>query len=1097
MKSPAVNLTYTPTILPSPRSRQVPLSFAQQRLWFLDQLEPHSPFYNLPVAVRMSGRLNLAALERTFAEIIRRHESLRTTFAHGDEHPVQIVHPPQPFTLDIEDLSELAHSEREDEAERRAREASCQPFDLGLGPLLRIKLLRVGEEEHVALLLMHHIIADEWSMGVLVQEITTLYEAFSNGLESPLPELTVQYGEYAMWQREWLTGDVLDVQLEYWKRKLGGMLPVLELPTDYVRPARQTYHGAGHSFVLPAGLSSALIKLSHRQRVTPFILLLAAWQVLLSRYTGQEDIIVGTPVANRNRAGIEPLIGFFVNTLALRADLSSDPSFLELLRRVRETCLEAYTHQDVPFEKLVDELQPKRDVSRSPLFQTTFSLKHGAQKEWSLSGIRMRNMGSEPHSVQFDLQLAMSLCEGSLTGRLDYNTDLFAEATIERMSEHFKNLLKGILAAPEQRLSRLPLLCEAERRQLLVEWNQTARDFPGDKCLHELFEEQAARTPDAVALTCEDQQLTYAELDARANQLAHHLRGMGVGADALVGMCLERSPEIVLGLLGILKAGGAYVSLDPDYPAARLSFMMKDAGISVLVTQQGLLERVPEHDAVVVCLDADAEAISRCRVESIKGAVQPAHLAYAIYTSGSTGQPKGVLVEHRQLVSTLCASQAAFGFKETDVVLCMASFSFDISLFELLSPLLVGGRCVMVNSRDVLDRKVAERVLREVTVIHAVPALMRYFIELYREQRTAEHPARINKVFVGGDAVAPDLLDQIQDAFPDADACVLYGPTEATIICAHYAVTRNLRLPHQMIGRPLSNVKLRLCDRQGNPVPVGVAGEIYIGGMSVARGYLNRAELTREKFVFVDRERYYRSGDLGRYLPDGKIVFLGRIDGQVKIRGNRVEVGEIESALTAHAAISEAAVLVRADAPGEKHLVAYVVPQAGAHPTTSELSGYVGERLPDYMIPAAFVRLEKMPLTVNGKIDRGALPWPVNLRPELEDAYVAPQSALEKQIAEVWQRVLGLDGVGVMDNFFEVGGNSLSMMRVHHQLPEVVRREMSLVDLFRHPTISSLAGYLGQQQSTASNHQRAQERARKEKEVTERQRRLAQIRRKA
>jgi amino acid adenylation domain-containing protein len=946
---------------------------------------------------------------------------------------------------------------------------------------------------------MHHIVSDEWSIGALVREVTVLYAAQVDRRKdkAELAELPVQYADFAVWQREWLQGSVLEQQLTYWREQLAGAAAVLELPTDRVRPAVMTYRGGQVSFRLGGELTAGVKELSQRQGVTMFMMLLAAFQALLYRYSGQESINIGTPIANRNHPEIEPLIGFFVNTLVMRADLSEHPSFSELLRRTRETALGAYMHQDVPFDRLVEELHTERSLSHSPLFQVMFAFQNTPLDSLELPGLKivlLEHEGREQLS-KFELGLVLREEIDDVKGSFVYHTDLFNPATIERMVTHLRQLLESIVTNPEQSIDDLSLMTETELRKLLCESNGARMDFAQSVCAHQLFEAQVAETPEATALTCKGEQVSYAELNRRANQLAHYLQGLGVGPEVTVGLCLQRSVEMVVGLLGILKAGGGCVPLDPQYPAGRLKFVIEDAGIKALVTQQCFVEILPAKQAKVVCLDTDHERIAQMNAENPASRAQPENLAYVIYTSGSTGRPKGVLVEHCQLVNTLRAGQQAFNFTPSEVMLCMAPYSFDIFLFELLNPLLTGGCSVMLTQPEVLDAAVLLKLLEDATSFHAVPGLMRLLLNSLKERDKLRQYQHIRQVFIGGDAVPNELVKEILDAFPAAKVFILYGPTEGTIICASHAVERGQETTYKMIGRPLSNMALRLYDRNGNLVPGGVTGEIYIGGASISRGYLKREELTLEKFVTIDGERFYRSGDLGRQLPDGNFVFVGRDDEQVKVRGFRVEVGEVEVVLEVHPAVRECVVVARDDAGEGKRLVAYVVADDGQMPTTSDLRGYLQQHLPEHMIPSAFVLLESLPLTTNGKVDKQALLIPSSERPELVSTYVAPRTEMELLIASVWNEVLGVEGLGAGDNFFDVGGNSLLLVRVQSKLRSLVKREVSVLDLFKHSTIGALASHLSAAETSKPLYEQAHLRVQKQKDFISRQRQKARERR--
>jgi amino acid adenylation domain-containing protein len=1070
-----------PPILPVPRNGDMALSFAQQRLWFFDQLEPGLAAYNIPAAVRLKGPLNLPALEQSLNEIVKRHESLRTTFGKLDGRPTQVIAPTLTIKLPVVDLRKLPASERETEVRRLVTAEAQRPFDLSKGPLVRGTVLRLGDEEHVGLLTMHHIVSDGWSTGILVREVATLYVAFCAGGSSPLPALPIQYADFAHWQRQWLQGEVLETQIAYWRKQLAGAPAQIDLPTDHPRPAVQTFRGAHQSLVLPKHLSEGFKSLGRQEGVTQFMTLLAAFKVLLYRYTSQDDLIVGTPIANRNRLETEGLIGFFVNALVLRTDLSDNPSFRDLLRRVREVCLGAYGHQDLPFDRLVGELHVKRDLTRNPLFQVMFVLQNASLRAVELTGLSLSPVEGDSETAHFDLTLQILDTEQGLTAALVYNTDLFEAATIARMLGNFQTLLEAIVADPEQRLSDLPLLTETERQKLLVEWNDTKTDYPRDLCIHQLFEAQVERTPDAIAVVFGAEQLrdhastreavlTYAQLNARANQLAHHLRAVGVGTEVLVAICVERSLEMVIGLLGILKAGGAFVPLDPAYPKERLAFMLNDAHVPVLLTQERLVAGLPEHEARVICLDSGWETIARESGENPGSSTLPENLAYVIYTSGSTGQPKGVLVSHGSIADHCWNAQRYFELNSRDVVLQFASLSFDVSLEEILPTLIVGARLVIMGTNFWQPAEFHRKISKFGLTVLNLPTA--YWQELAREW--AGIPELVPNIqprlfIVGGDTMLPEVL-KLWQRTPVNSIRLLnaYGPTETTITATAFEIaprpgenTTDQRVP---IGRPLANRAIYILDQHSNPVPIGVHGHLHIGGVGLARGYLNRPDLTAEKFIpnpFSAKPgaRMYKTGDLARYRPDGNIEFLGRADHQVKIRGFRIELGEIEAALGQHPAVREAVVLAREDAPTEKRLVAYVV----ADSTADELRRFLKDKLPEYMVPAVVVLLEALPVTPNGKVDRRALPAPDRSRPELEIAFVAPRDDLELQLAQIWEEVLGVRPVGVRDNFFELGGHSLLAVRLFALIEKRLGKKLPLTAIFQGATVEHLAGVIRQQ----------------------------------
>ena len=1035
------------------RPEHVPLSYAQERMWFLEQLGLSGSAYNMPAAFRLTGLLDVGALEASFGELMQRHESLRTRFVTIDGKGVQLIDPVATFVFDVENLSSLGVEAREAEVVRRAQAEVLEGFDLETGPLVRMHLLRLDEHEHVLLVTMHHIISDGWSIGVLVHELSALYSAFTQGRPSPLGALEVQYADYALWQREWLSGEVLDRQLSYWKEQLSGAPAALELPTDRQRPAVASFRGGVVPVDLDAGLTASLGELGRRQGATLFMVLLAGFQALLSRWSGEQDVVVGSPIAGRTHRGTEGLIGFFVNTLALRTDLSDDPTFETLVSRVRETALGAYAHQDLPFEKLVAELQPGRDLSRQPVFQVSFTLNNVPEASLELSGLSLRQLAGAHATAKFDLSLHLTETPEGLRGSLEYAADLFDAATIERLARYLVTLLGEAVADPVVPVSRLALLDAAEREQLLVEWNATAAPYP-ELCVHELFAQQAARTPDAPALMCGDAMMSYRELDERSNRLAHHLRTLGVGPEVVVALCLERSTEMVVGLLAILKAGGAYLPLDPSYPPERLAFMLTDAAAPVLVTSEAFAKLAPPELRCVSLDHPDEQArIAASPATPTGPTTTPDNLAYVIYTSGSTGKPKGVMVRHGGLVNRLGWMQDAYGLGPEDRVLQKTPFSFDVSAWEFFWPLIEGARLVMLAPGDHKNpQALAEAItVHKITVLHFVPSMLEQFLHAAR----LEACATLRLVILSGEALSAPLARQAL-ACTGARIHNLYGPTEATVDVSFFTF-EDPNLSVVPIGRPISNTRLYVLDGDLEPVPVGVSGELYIGGCGLARGYLGRPGLTAERFVaspFGRGERLYRTGDLVRYLPDGNLVFLGRLDHQVKLRGFRIELGEVEACLLGHVGVAQAAVLVREDDPGEKRLVAYAVAREGQVPGAGELREHVRRHLPDYMVPSAFVLLDALPLTSNGKVDRKALPAPEG-RPDV-GAYAAPESPAEELLAGIWSEVLKLERVGRNDNFFELGGDSIQALKVIARAGQS-GLGLTIRDIFDHQDVAALA----------------------------------------
>ncbi|HEX8318270.1 amino acid adenylation domain-containing protein, partial [Longimicrobium sp.] len=1045
-------LPVLPPVVPVERTGALPLSFAQERLWFTDQLEPGSAVYNIPVVRWLGGALDEAALERSLGEIVRRHEALRTVFREVDGSPVQVIAPFGGFSLPVEDLSGLGEADLEAAVRLRIGEDARQAFDLSAGPLFRAALLRLAAEDHVLLVSMHHIVSDGWSMGVFFREFSSLYEAYREGRESPLPELPVQYADYAVWQRTQLDGEGLNRQLAYWKERLTGAPGLLELPTDHPRPAVQTFRGASVPVDLSLELLERLQALGRSEGATLYMTLLSAFQVLLSKYAGSEDVVVGSPIAGRTRGEVEELIGFFVNTLVLRTDLSGEPSFREVLRRVRDLTLGAYAHQEVPFEKLVAELQPERSLSNSPIFQVMFALQNAESQGAALQGLKMGAGGAAMETAKFDLSLTLAETAQGLRGGLNYSTDLFERGTMERMVGHLARVLEQAAARPEARLAELDLLSPEERGLVVDAWNRTEAEYPADRGVHERFQEQAARTPGAVAVRFQEESLTYGELNERANRLAHHLAGVGVRPETRVAICLERGPEMVVSVLAVLKAGGAYVPLDPAYPAERVAFMLADATVPVLVTQESLRPALPAGDGVkVVSVDGDGDRVAAQPAENPERGVSPEHLAYVIYTSGSTGTPKGVLVQHGSLANLLAATREAFGVGDGDVMPALASYAFDIWLFEALLPLTSGAAVRLVERDRVLDVPALLEEIADATLVHAVPALMRQLVQVERE---TPRLGRLRRAFVGGDRVPADLLAEMREVLAGAETHVFYGPTEGTILASVHPVPADGVHGHP-IGRPLGNVRLYVCDGLGGPQPAGVPGELLVGGAGVARGYLGRAAMAAERFVpdpfsAEGGARLYRTGDRARWRADGTLEFLGRTDFQVKVRGFRIEPGEIEAVLRQHESVTECVVVAREDVPGGQRLVAYVVGGVKA----DELREHVRRSLPEYMVPAAYVVLEALPLTPTGKLDRKALPAP-EFASDV-DRYVAPRTPAEEVLAGIWAEVLKVERVGVHDNFFALGGHSLLVVT----LVERMRRRGLRADvraLFVTPTVAELA----------------------------------------
>ena len=1044
---------------------RAPLSFAQERQWFLAQWQPGAAMYNVPGPLRLVGALQTEALERALNGIVARHEALRTTFVMTDGHIAQVIAPTLVISMPVTDLQGLPVAEREAKARRLMADEARQPFDLARGPLLRANLLRLAETDHVLLLTTHHIVADGWSLDVLLRELAASYQAEATGQPVALSELPIQYADYAIWQREGLQAGAFEEHLTYWRQQLADASAVLALPTDRPHPAVPIHRGATHPVVFSRAEMTALTELSQREGATLFMTLLAAFQTLLGRYSGQEDIVVGTPVAGRTQPEMEGLIGSFANTLALRTDLSGDPSFRTLLGRVRQVTLGALAHQELPFEQLVAALQPARDPSRNPLFQVMLVLQNTPHSE-GFGDLTMERLAVHTDTARFDLTLSLEETVEGLVGTIEYSTDLFEAATIARMAEHFHTLLRGIVADPDCRLSALPLLTETESHQILVEWNATEAEYRCDRLIHERFEEQVSRAPDAIAVVFEGETLTYAELNARANQLAHYLQERGAGPDVLVGLCVERSLAMVIGILGILKSGSAYVPLDPTYPKERLGFIIADTRIPILLTQARLVEALPEYEGSLICLDRDWPAIAHADDANPASDVRPDNLAYIIYTSGSTGKPKGVMVCHANVVRLFDATDAWFHFDCNDTWTLFHSYAFDFSVWELWGALLYGGRLIVVPflvSRSplaFLDLLRAERV----TVLNQTPSAF-YQLIAKEERAGISQPLALRLVIFGGEALDPQRLRPWFARHGDQSPRLInmYGITETTVHVTYYPLTTadlegNARSP---IGRAIPDLHVSILDPHMQPVPIGVPGELYVGGGGVARGYLNRPDLTAERFLpdpfsSLPGARLYKTGDLARYQPDGTIEYLGRLDQQVKVRGFRIELGEIEAALLLHPDVHEALVLARDERSGESRLVAYVVPKQGKSPSANELRRAVALQIPDYMIPSAFVLMDAMPLTANGKVDRRALPEPHAVQSERATSFVAPEGLLQLQLAQIWEEILDVRPVGTTDDFFALGGHSLLAVRLIDRIMEVFGQNIPLATLFAGATIEHL-----------------------------------------
>ena len=1039
------------------------VSFAQQRLWFLDQLEPENPAYNLVSAIRIRGILDFDALARAFRTIVQRHESLRTTFTALDGHVMASVCATVPLEFGHVTLDHLPEDHKEQKALLLAVEEGQRQFSLTTGPLLRVKVLRLSQAEHILVLTMHHIITDGWSIRVLLTEMSELYSAFHSNRSPEIPALPIQYSDFACWQRESVTGEVQARQLEYWKRTLAGAPAVLELPGDRPRPAVRSSKGHRHSVRLDPELANDLAELSRKERVTPFVVLLAAFETLLWRYTGVADFVLGTPMAGRSQLELEPLIGLFVNTIPLRADLSVDPTFRSLLNRVRDKTIDAMANQDVPFEKLVEELRPQRSMSHMPLFQTMFIMHNSPRTSLEFAGLRLDELELDSGLAKFDLTVETMFESDELCCAWEYSTDLFDRPRISRMAKHYETLLRGICADPGRRVSELPILETEERHRLLVEWNATESTFPSSVCIQDAFEAQAERSANSIAVHSDGRHLTFQQLNQEANCLSHFLQRLGVKPEDHVGVALERSPDAIVALLAVMKTGASYVPIDPAYPKQRIEFMLKDSGARVLITEHRLRMRLPEHVGQTVFVDHDRASILAESRDNPRISLDSRCPAYVIYTSGSTGNPKGVLGTHRASMNRIAWMWKAYPFHDGEVCAQRTSLSFVDSIAEVFCPLLQGVSIFVIPDETLIDPEELVRRLSThgITRIVVVPSQLGAILDVCPYSGTGLPTLRF--CFTSGEALPYSLYERFTNLVPHATLVNLYGSSEVAGDVTCFDGSSNSPRGFVPIGKPIANVRVYLLDPCLNPVPIGVPGEIHVAGDCLARGYLDRPELTAEHFIadpFCPGGLLYKTGDLGRLHEDGNIEFLGRSDNQVKIRGFRIELGEVEAALQTHDSVRHSAVIARSDGAANHLLVAYIVPAEGQSVIQSELRRYLKTRLPDYMVPSAFVTLDSLPMTSNGKLDRRALPVFDSARRQTEGGYVAPRNELEEGLVEIWVEVLKVGRIGVLDNFFELGGHSLLAVQVIARVRKYMGVEVPVRSLFEEPTVAALASAL-------------------------------------
>ena len=1053
----------TPLLKPVSRENPLPLSFAQQRLWFIDQLEGENGVYNVPFFWQISGILNINALEKAILEIVQRHEILRTSFSVVNESPIQVIHSQPTLKIEVLDWGQVPEKDQFSKAQHLATAELQQPFDLSKAPLLRVKLLQLADQSHLLLLVIHHIVCDGWSMDIFRKELFSLYTAFCNGESSSLPALSLQYADFAHWQRSYLQGETLNKQLNYWQQQLAEVPPLLELPTDYPRPSVQSFRGRSEFIQINLDLTQKLKRLSQESGTTLFMTLLAVFALLLSRYSNQNDIVVGSAIANRNRREIEPLIGFFVNTLALRTNLQGNPSFIELLQRVKQVTLDAYDHQDLPFEKLVDELGLERSLAHHPLFQVAFGLQSGTPETLLIPGLTLTRFEWENTTTFFDLSLIFRETPQGLTGEWEYATDLFAETTIQRMVRHFEVLVQQIIDHPHQSINTLSLLTPDEIQQLQT-WNQTETEYPQDKTFVDLFAEQVIKNPDNLAVVFASESLTYQQLNAKANQLANYLiENYPIQPDTLIGISVERSLEMIVGILGILKAGGAYVPIDPNYPQERIELMLADSGISVLLTQSCLVDKLPldslENTVKVVYLDEERDKYPLSIVNCPLSTVNYNNLAYVIYTSGSTGKPKGVMIEHQGIVNLALAWSEKFQVKNESRLLQFGSFSFDLSIGEIATALLAGA-CLYLGNKDTLlpgESLVDFLTKHKITHGFLSPSALSVLPKVSLPD--------LQYLAVGGEACSAELVSQWGT---EQHLYNCYGPTESTVTAAIYLCEPNSQINSKKppIGKPLPNIRIYILDANNQLLPPGIPGELCIAGIGLARGYLHRPDLTATKFIdinlFGKSERIYKTGDLAKWNNEGYLEYLGRIDEQVKLRGFRIELGEIESLLLQHPSVKEAVVILY-ETDNNPRLIAYVTESektAGlAFKGVIEVREYLKNRLPNYMIPSQIMVLENLPLTANGKINRRALPAPnTATAADLE----IPVTPTEELLASLWQSLLKVNSVGRSDNFFELGGNSLLATQLVARIRDIFRVEVPVRKIFEQSILSELAREIDQ-----------------------------------
>lgn len=1047
--------------VPRDDEQELPLSFSQQSMWFFDRFSKSNPVFNICNAVQMRGALDKGSLLRALNEVIARHETLRTTFKSIDGKPMQIIHTASHVEIPELDLRNIPVSELNNKLKALIKDEARHIFNLEQGSLFRFCLFIIGENEYVLSMTIHHIISDAWSNAILIEELFKLYESYIRGEKLKLPKLQIQYADYATWERNRYRDNMPEELLKYWSKQLANAT-TLQLPTDFTRPKNKDYEGGFQSITVSPLICEKLKTICKTEGTTLFMVILSAFQTLLHRYSGQTDIFTGTVVANRNRKEVENLAGFFMNTLVLRTNFDEEPTFIEVLRRVKKMTLDAYNHQDLPFDKLLEEIKPERDVCMTPLFQVMFILHNTQKVELELTGLKMQQIAAESAMAPFDLRLQLTETDEGLKGGFDYSTALFKPSTVKRMSEHLLRIMEHIADKPNTEVSQIPMLTEAEQSQILNDFNNTYSSYPKNKTIFKLFEEQAERTPDSTAVIFEGKKLSYKELNEKSNQIARALRSKGVVQGSIVAIMLERSMEMIIGIMAIEKAAGTYLPVDPHYPIDRVKFILEDSGSSLLLSNEKF--NSTELGERIEKIFIEDENLYKGNSSNLDCEVEPDGIAYIIYTSGSTGRPKGTMIRHHSLINRLNWMQKKYPIGSSDTILQKTTFTFDVSVWEMFWWAIQGARVCFLEPGAEKDPGEIVRAIEKnnITTIHFVPSMLTAFLEYLKDSGEAERVSSLKQVFASGEALTPahvGLFNRLVGG-NGTKLVNLYGPTEATIDVSFFECDFDNCLSTVPIGKPIDNIQLYVMDKNLHLQPIGVPGELCIAGAGLAKGYLNRPELTREKFTdnpFKTGEKLYRTGDLVKWREDGNIEYLGRMDFQVKVRGLRIELGEIENAILSHIDIKECVVNAWEKNPGDLHLVAYVVCEMGKNMEAQEIQSFLDKTLPEYMIPRIYVFLEAMPLSLNGKVDRKALPKPVL---EKKAEYAAPRNNVESIIAEIWKEELGLDSIGINDNFFEVGGHSLLLTRVHSRLNKQFERDFPLLELFTHSTISSLAKYI-------------------------------------